>query len=391
MTTPTKTISRSIAGQMERTSWIRRMFEIGIQLRKERGPSNVFDFSLGNPDVEPPAAVIEALRQVVAENRPHSHGYMPNAGFPAVRAAIAGRLAERTGLPFTLDDILMTTGAAGAINTVLKAVLDPGDEVIVLNPYFPEYRFYIGNHGGRVVPVETGPDFQPDIARIAAAITPRTKALLLNSPNNPTGVVYNAGVLRALDCIIPEPVLIVSDEPYRPLTFDGLTPPETLPLLSRAVLAWSWSKAMAIPGERIGYLAIPPRLPEAAALRDACTFANRILGYINAPAIWQLVVAHAPDAAIDIAPYQARRDLLCDALTSMGYDAPRPQGTFYVFPKTPIPDDVAFVGILQSEGILAVPGAGFGRGGYMRLSLTLPLDSIQHSLAGFERAIRQCR
>jgi aspartate aminotransferase len=384
MPTQTMTISRSIAGQMERTSWIRRMFEIGIQLRKERGAANVFDFSLGNPDVEPPAAVIEALRQVVAENRPHSHGYMPNAGFPTVRAALASRLTERTGLPFTVDDILMTCGAAGAINTVLKAVLDPGDEVIVLNPYFPEYRFYIENHGGRIVPVETGADFQPDIARIAAAISPRTKALILNSPNNPTEV------LRALDRIIPEPVLIVSDEPYRPLIFDGLTPPEILPLLRRAVLAWSWSKAMAIPGERIGYLAIPPRLPEAAELRNACTFANRILGYINAPAIWQLVVAHAPDAAIDVAPYQARRDLLCDALTSMGYHAPRPQGTFYVFPKTPIPDDVAFIRILQSEGILAVPGAGFGRAGYMRLSLTIPLDSIERSLPGFERAIRKC-
>ena len=302
--------------------------------------------------------------------------------------AFEAELAAHTG---TQHCILGSSWTMIVYMMHLAQGLKPGDEVIVLNPFFPEYRFYVGNHGGRLVPVETAPDFQPDIARIAAAITPRTKALLLNSPNNPTGVVYNAGVLRALDCIIPEPVLIVSDEPYRPLTFDGLTPPETLPLLSRAVLAWSWSKAMAIPGERIGYLAIPPRLPEAAALRDACTFANRILGYINAPAIWQLVVAHAPDAAIDIAPYQARRDLLCDALTSMGYDAPRPQGTFYVFPKTPIPDDVAFVGILQSEGILAVPGAGFGRGGYMRLSLTLPLDSIQHSLAGFERAIRQCR
>ncbi len=391
MITQTMSVSRSIAEQMERTSWIRRMFEIGIQLRKERGADNVFDFSLGNPDVEPPAAVIEALRQIVAENRPHSHGYMPNAGFPAVRAAIASRLAERTGLPFTLDDILMTSGAAGAINTILKAVLDPGDEVIVLNPYFPEYRFYIENHGGQVVPVETGADFQPDIARVAAAITPRTKALILNSPNNPTGVVYSADVLRALDRIIPEPVLVISDEPYRSLTFDGLTPPETLRILRRSVLAWSWSKAMAIAGERIGYVAIPPHLPEAAQLRNACIFANRILGYINAPAIWQLVVAQAPDAAIDVALYQARRDLLCDALTSMGYDAPRPQGTFYVFPKTPIPDDIAFIGLLQAEGILAVPGAGFGRGGHMRLSLTVPIDLIERSLVGFERAIRNCR
>jgi aspartate aminotransferase len=382
-------VSRAIAGQMERSSWIRRMFETGIQLRRERGAENVFDFSLGNPEVEPPAAVLNALRQVVAEERPHGHGYMPNAGFPEVRAAIARRLEERTGLPFGFEDILMTTGAAGAINTVLKAVLDPGDEVLVLNPYFPEYRFYIENHGGRVIPVETGASFQPDCDAIAAAITPRTKALILNSPNNPTGAVYSAEVLRRLDRIIPETMLVVSDEPYRPLTFDGVTPPETLRILRRAVVAWSWSKAMAISGERIGYLAIPPRLAEAAALRNACTFANRILGYINAPALWQLVVARVPDATVEVAQYQAKRDLLCDALSRMGYHAPRPQGSFYVFPKTPLADDVAFIRLLQEEGILAVPGVGFGRSGYMRLSLTIAKEDLVRSLAGFERALRR--
>ena len=384
-------ISRAIAEQMERSSWIRRMFEIGIQLRKERGAENVFDFSLGNPEVEPPQAVLDALRRVVDQNRPHGHAYMPNAGFPEVRAAIARRLAERTGIPFGFEDILMSSGAAGAINTVLKSILDPGDEVIVLTPYFPEYRFYIENHAGRTVTVETDDRFQPDLAAIARAITPRTKALILNSPNNPTGAVYSAETLRKLDRIIPEPVLVISDEPYRPLTFDGVTTPETLRFLHRAVLAWSWSKAMAISGERIGYLAIPPHLPEAGPLRNACTFANRILGYINAPAIWQFVVAQVPDATVDVAQYQAKRDLLCDALNGMGYDAPRPQGSFYVFPKTPIADDVAFIRILQAEGILAVPGAGFGRSGYMRLSLTIPTEQIQRSLPGFERAIRNCR
>lgn len=381
-------LSRTVTEQMERSSWIRRMFEIGIQLRRERGAENVFDFSLGNPEVEPPAAVLEALGQVVAENRPHGHGYMPNAGFPDVRAAIAHRLAERTGLPFGFEDILMTSGAAGAINTVLKAVLDPGDEAIVLNPYFPEYRFYIENHGGRMVLVETDRNFQPDIAAIAAAITPRTKALILNSPNNPTGAVYGVEVLAQLDRVIPESMLVIADEPYRPLTFDGITPPETLSILRRAVLAWSWSKAMAIAGERIGYLAIPPRLPEAAALRNACTFASRILGYINAPAIWQLVVGRVPDATVDVAAYQAKRDLLCDALSRMGYHAPRPQGSFYVFPRTPLADDLAFIRLLQAEGILAVPGTGFGRSGYMRLSLTIAMEDLERSLPGFERALR---
>jgi aspartate aminotransferase len=384
-------ISRAVAERMRRSSWIRRMFEIGLEMRRERGAGNVFDFSLGNPDVEPPAAAIEALRKIVAEERPHSHGYMPNAGFPAVRAAIARDLAGRTGLPFGAQDLIMTIGAAGAINIVLKAILDPGDEVIVLSPFFPEYEHYIENHQGRVVTVETDAKFQPDVARIAAAITPRTKAIILNSPNNPTGAVYGEEVLRELDGVIREPILAISDEPYRALTFDGLQVPETLSIVRRSVLAWSWSKAMALPGERIGYLAIPPGLAEAAELRDACMFGQRVMGYVNAPALWQLVVAEAPGATVDVALYQARRDLLCDALTSMGYDAPRPSGSFYVFPRTPIPDDMAFIGLLREEGILAVPGVGFGRGGYMRLSLTIPTRDIERSLPGFERAIAKCR
>jgi aspartate aminotransferase len=380
-------ISRTIAEQMERSSWIRRMFEIGIQLRKERGAENVFDFTLGNPDVEPPAAVIESLRRVVAENRPRSHAYMPNAGYPEVREVLAARLAARTGLPFTTGDIVMTNGAAGAINTVLKSILDPGDEVIILNPHFPEYRFYVENHGGRAVLVETDERFQPDIARIARAITPRTKAIILNSPNNPTGAVYSAEVLRELNGIVREPMIAIGDEPYRPLTFDGLRAPETIAAIERSVLAWSWSKAMAIPGERIGYLAISPRLAETVPLRNACTFANRILGYINAPAIWQWVVRDVPDATVDVAEYQAKRDLLCEALTRLGYDAPKPRGSFYVFPKTPIADDIEFIGLLQKDGVLAVPGSGFGRPGYMRLSLTVPRETIQRAIPAFARAI----
>ena len=367
------------------------MFEIGIQLREERGAENVFDFSLGNPEVEPPEIVIDALQRVVAENRPHSHGYMPNAGFPEVRAAIAAALARRTGISFTAGDVIMTNGAAGAINVVLKSILDPGDEVILLNPYFPEYRFYVENHAGSVVIAETDDCFQPDVDAIARAITPRTKALILNSPNNPTGVVYPAEALRELNSVVREPMLVVSDEPYRPLIYDGRTAPEISQLISRVVVAWSWSKAMAISGERIGYLAIPPHLPEATALANACTFANRILGYINAPAIWQLVVAQAPEATVDVSLYQEKRDLLCAALNAMGYEAPRPQGSFYVFPKTPVPDDVAFIRILETEGILAVPGAGFGRGGYMRLSLTIAREALKRSLAGFERALRKAR
>jgi aspartate aminotransferase len=384
-------ISRTVAGQIERASWIRRMFEIGIQLRRERGEESVFDFSLGNPDVEPPEAVLAALRRVSCESRPRIHGYMPNAGFPEVREIVAHRLAARTGVPFTAAHIIMANGAAGALNTVLKSILDPGDEVIVLNPYFPEYRFYIENHGGQAVPVETGADFQPDLAAITRAFTPRTRAVLLNSPNNPTGAVYSAATLQAFDSLIREPMLVISDEPYRPIVFDGITVPETSRLIRRSVIAWSWSKAMAIAGERIGYLAISPHLDEAEALANACTFTTRILGFINAPAIWQWVVAEAPDVTVPIAEYQARRDLLCAALLSMGYQLSPPQGSYYVFPRTPIPDDIAFIGLLQEEGILAVPGTGFGRPGYMRLSLTIPAGQLARSLSGFERAIRKAR
>jgi aspartate aminotransferase len=381
------TISHAMAEQMQRSSWIRRMFEIGIQMRQERGPENVFDFSIGNPDVEPPPAVIEALRRVVEANRPRTHGYMPNAGYPEVRERIAERLRARSGVPYTASDILMTSGAAGAINTVLKAILDPGDEVLVLIPYFPEYRFYIENHAGRMVGVETDERFQPDPARIARAVTSRTRALILNSPNNPTGVVYSESILREVNRALPPGVLVICDEPYRPLVFDGARVPEAAPIFGRAAIAWSWSKAQGLSGERIGYLALPPELRGIGQLRAACTIAHRILGYINAPAIWQWVVAEEPEATIDVAEYQARRDLLCGALSQMGYDAPLPQGSFYVFPRTPIPDDVAFIGKLQREGILAVPGTGFGRPGYMRLSLTISRAAIERSLPGFRRAI----
>jgi aspartate aminotransferase len=386
-------ISRRVAGQIEQASWIRRMFEEGARLKAERGADRVFDFTLGNPEVEPPDAVLAALARVAAEARPHCHGYMPNAGFPDVREAIAGRLAKRTGLPYTAGHILMTSGAAGAMNVALKAILDPGDEVIVLAPYFPEYRFYIENHNGCVIPVDTDDEFQPDIERIAAAITPRTKAIVINSPNNPTGALYSGSVLRALDGLLSRhnDIFLLSDEPYRTLVYDGRTAPEPAASVARTLIVDSWSKSMAIPGERIGYLAISPRVTEWASLRDACTFANRVLGYVNASAIWQRVVAQAGEATVDVRAYQEKRDLLCDALCRMGYEAPKPAGAFYVFPKSPLADDVAFIRALVVEGILAVPGSGFGRPGYFRLSLTVPLAMVQASLPGFEKALAACR
>jgi aspartate aminotransferase len=382
-------VAKTIASQLENSSWIRRMFEEGVRLKRERGADAVFDFSLGNPDVEPPRAVLEALRRVAAGNQPGSHGYMPNPGYPEVRAAVASKLRRETGLDFAAEDVFMTVGSAGACNVILKSILDPGDEVLVLMPFFPEYQFYVANHGGRMVPVETDATFLPDPERIAAAITPRTRALILNTPNNPTGRVYPEHVLRDLQAVLEragQPITVISDEPYKSFVYDGGHQPEVASLIAQTAICNSWSKSLGLPGERIGYLALSPRLADREALRRACAFSNRILGFINAPAIWQRVMLESLDEAIDPAPYERKRNLLCDALQAIGYEAKRPEGSFYIFLKTPIPDDIAFTQRLAAEGVLAVPGTGFGRSGYIRLSLTIPIEKIQKSIGGFERA-----
>ncbi len=381
-------ISKSVEEQLGGQSWIRKMFEEAARLAEKRGADKVFDFSLGNPEVEPPEALLSSLRRAVADGTPGLHGYMPNAGYPHVRAAIARHLEERTGLPYEGDHVVMTVGAAGAINAVLRTIVDPGDEVIVLAPYFVEYVFYVSNFHGRMVLVDTDASFQLDVERILAAVTPRTRAILINSPNNPTGVIYPEESLAALDeglSRLEHPVIVISDEPYRALTFDGRRTPEVPNAIERSVIATSWSKALAIPGERIGYLAISPRIEGAAAFARACAFSFRVLGYVNAPALWQRVVAEVPGLTIDIGPYQKKRDVLCDGLEAIGYDLVRPEGAFYVFPRTP-GDDVAFVSLLHDEGILAVPGVAFGRPHHMRLSLTVSPETIERALPGFERA-----
>lgn len=388
------TPARTIAEQLERASWIRRMFEEGARMKAERGPENVFDFTLGNPDADPPPEVLEALRAAASDNRPGVHGYMPNAGFAEVRAAVAGHLARTTGLAFAPEDVFMTVGSSGAINVLLKSILDPGDEVIVLMPCFSEYPFYVQNHAGRMVPVQTDEQFLPVVDRIAAAITPRTRAIILNSPNNPTGRVYPTPILADLEAMLARlgrPIAVISDEPYKPLVYEAGAQPEIARLVTNCAIASSWSKVFAIAGERIGYLALSPRLEGREALRGACTFTNRILGFINAPALWQRVVAACLGAQPGIEGYRRKRDFLCRELTRMGYEAPRPEGAFYLFPKTPIPDDIAFVRLLAREGVLGVPGTGFGRGGYFRLSLTVPMSVVERSLPAFERALSRCR
>jgi aspartate aminotransferase len=387
-------VAKVIAEQLERASWIRRMFEEGARLKQERGEANIFDFTLGNPEVEPPALTLATLRRVVDRGRPHSHGYMPNPGFPEVRAAIADKLRREVGLPFCAEQVCMTSGAAAACNVILKSILDPGDEVILLAPIFAEYPFYVGNHGGRVVVVETDADCLPEVERIAAAITPRTRGIILNTPNNPSGRVYPAALLCDLEAMLarlPNPPLVISDEPYKSLVYDGRKVAEVASLISQTAICFSWSKSQALAGERIGFLALSPRLPDWPQMAAACTFANRTLGFVNAPALWQLVMAEAADACVDASVYQHKRDVFCAGLSAAGYEVRKPEGGYYVFLKTPIPDDVSFVKLLVKQGVLAVPGAGFGRGGYVRLSMTVPLDTIERALPAFQRALQEAR
>jgi aspartate aminotransferase len=367
------------------------MFEEGARLKKERGAENVFDFTLGNPEVEPPELTLEALRKVASRELPGSHGYMPNLGFPEVRAGIAARLRRETGLDFDADHICMTAGAAAACNVALKSILDPGDEVILLAPFFAEYPFYVGNHGGRAVVVETDRGCLPEVGAIAAAITDRTRAIILNTPNNPSGRIYPAALLRELEAMLarlPNRPLVVSDEPYKKLVYDGRQQTEVAAEIAEVAICYSWSKAQALAGERIGFLAISPRIRDASQMIAACAFANRTLGFVNAPALWQLVMAEAADACVDVTAYQTKRDLLCDGLARAGYQVRKPEGGYYVFLRTPIADDVAFVRKLAEHGVLSVPGSGFGRAGYLRLSITTPLDTIQRSLPAFEHALR---
>ena len=387
-------VAKIIAEQLERASWIRRMFEEGARLKKERGEDAIFDFTLGNPEVEPPALTLATLRRVVESGRLHSHGYMPNPGFPEVRAAIADKLRREVGLPFAAEHVCMTTGAAAACNVILKSILDPGDEVILLAPFFAEYPFYVGNHGGRVVVVETDAECLPDVERIAAAINPRTRGIILNTPNNPSGRVYPAALLCDLGTMLarlPNPPLVISDEPYKSLVYDDCKQSEVASLIAQTAICFSWSKSQALAGERIGFLALSPRLPDWPQLAAACTFANRTLGFVHAPALWQLVMAEAADACVDTSLYQHKRDVFCAGLAAAGYDVRKPEGGYYIFLKTPILDDVAFVGHLVKQGVLAVPGTGFGRGGHIRLSMTVPLDTIERSLPAFQRALQAAR
>ena len=391
-------ISQLISQQMEKSSWIRRMFEQGMELKLIHGEKNVFDFTLGNPVFDPPPEFTTSLREQVDNPPAGAHRYMPNAGFPQVREAIASAVSEMQDVEITGKHVVMTTGAASALNVVLKALLDPGDEVIVLAPYFVEYLFYVSNHGGEVRVAETDAAFQPDLDAIAAALGPRTKALILNSPNNPTGVIYEEQTLQRMSALLEEhrertgnAVYVISDEPYRRLVYNDVKIPPVLKIFQNGVFCTSHAKDLSIPGERIGYLALGPRCEHLDALMDACSFTIRILGFVNAPAIMQRTVASLQGVSIDVDKYRRLRDLFYDGLAEAGYECVRPQGAFYLFPRSPIPDDVAFVKALMEHRILAVPGSGFGRKGFFRLAYCVDAETIQRSMPGLRQALKENR
>jgi aspartate aminotransferase len=378
-------ISKSITKAMKDSSWIRAMFEEGEKMKKIHGAKNILDFTLGNPITEPPEGLKEELVKIIESETKGMHRYMTNSGYEFVRHEIADYCRENTKLPFSKDNIIMTVGAAGGLNVVFKALLDPGNEVIVPNPYFVEFMFYIGNHGGVMKPVDTKNDFHLDIGKIEKAINKKTKAVLINSPNNPTGVVYTEEELKELAAVLRKKrkkgqrIFLVADEAYKKLIYNGTVLPDVFNIYEDTIVVTCHSKDLGLAGERIGYIAASPNIKNIGPLMDAMIFSNRILGFINAPALMQRVVGKFQDANIDMMEYQRRRDLIYDILIESGFEVIKPLGAFYIFPKSPMPDDIQFVRELQKHHILGVPGIGFGRSGYFRLAYCVDMDVIERS------------
>lgn len=386
-------ISDSIKKNMAEGSWIRRMFDEGVSLKQRYGANNVFDLSLGNPIMEPPLELHRELKKLADNPLPGMHRYMENAGYPETRAAVAAQLSLDTGIKFTMNEIVMTCGAAGALNVVLKTILNPGDEVILFAPYFVEYLNYIDNHGGVARILPTDEQFVPRLDAIENAIGSKTKAVIINSPNNPSGAVYSSDFIHALGDLLNKkskaPIFLVSDEPYRKLVYDGQECPYVWHHYQNSIVVTSYSKDLALPGERVGYIAIHPECNSRKELVDGFIYCNRILGFVNAPALMQHLVRNLQGVSVPVVEYQKKRDFLYNNLTKMGYSLMKPQGAFYMFPKSPLEDDVAFVRELQQHLVLTVPGRGFGSPGYFRLSYCVDDRTIEGSLDGFSQTAKK--
>jgi len=394
-------ISPDIGETLKNASWIRRMFEAGMELKQKYGADQVCDFSLGNPDLPPVPEVARALKDLADKvNQPLSLGYMPNAGLPSVRQRLADYLAQEQQVPLTSQHVVVTCGAAGALNVLFRTILERGDDVLCPAPYFPEYTSYVGNFGGRLMPVPSKPStFELDTAAIDAAITDKTRAVLIDSPNNPTGVLYDQASLESLAAVLTRasarygrPVFLVSDEPYRFLTYDDTSVPPVLPLYPFSAVIGSFSKSLSLAGERIGYMAISPSMPDGDQLLAGLILCNRILGYVNAPVIGQRLVEAALGATVDVAIYKGRRNVMAGILRDADIEFILPRGAFYFFPKVPgQADDLQFCQLLLEERVLAVPGRGFGLPGYFRLTYCMDEAVILRAAKGLKQAAQRAR
>ena len=390
-------ISEKVSRFMKKSSWIRKMFEEGMRLKQEFGEKNVFDLSLGNPVMEPPKEVVNALVEIAQDESPGLHRYMPNAGLIEVRETIATSLSPECYVELSASEVVMVCGAAGGLNITLKTLLDSEDEVLIFTPYFVEYLFYVDNHGGKVVEVPTKDDFHLDFLELKNALTQKTKAVIINSPNNPTGVVYSRSELQQLAEILKahsgqsqNTIYLISDDPYKKIIFDGVEVPNIMEFYDNSIYITSYSKDIAVPGERIGFVAMHPRCEDARQLMEGLIFSNRVLGFVNAPALIQRVIKQVQGVTVDVEQYRKKRDFLYKELTRIGYQVVKPQGAFYLFPKSPLEDEVEFVRKLAEHKVLVVPGRGFGLPGYFRISYCLPDSVIEGSVAGFEKAFQEC-
>lgn len=381
-------ISTEAKKQIAGGSQIRKMFEEGKRLAGIYGAENVYDFSLGNPDQEPPREIIENLREDAASDAKGLHSYMANAGYPEAREAVARYESQRSGQAIEASGVVMTVGAAGALAIILRSLCDQGDEVIIIAPYFTEYTHYIRLAGAVPVRVDCRANFQPDLAAIEAAITPRTKAIIVNSPNNPSGVVYSATTYEALHVLLSkqaQTIYVISDEPYREIAYDGVEVPAVMRYIPNAIVAYSWSKSYALPGERIGYACVAKQTEDYQDLCQALVLYNRTLGFVNAPALWQRVVTRSLDLPISVENYQRRRDMMLEIFADCGLACQKPDGAFYLFPKVPNGlSEEAFVAKCAEHRILLVGASGFGKPGYVRLSYAVPEDMIKRSADAFK-------
>lgn len=391
-------ISEKMKPLVQNNSAIRAMFEEGKRLAGIYGAENVYDFSLGNPNVPAPECVKQAIIDILNEEEStFVHGYMSNAGFEDVRTTIADSLNRRFGTSFHVNNILMTVGAASGLNIILKTVLNPGDQVIAFAPYFVEYGSYARNYDGELVVVSPNTEtFQPNLTEFEEKINEKTKAVIINTPNNPTGVVYSDATLTKIGEILDRkekevghPIFLISDEPYRELAYDGVEVPYVTKYYHNTVVCYSYSKSLSLPGERIGYLVIPDELTDSAQVFSAATIANRVLGAVNAPSLMQRVIMRCVDAEVDLAAYDKNRNLLYNGLRDCGFECIKPEGAFYLFVKSPVPDEKEFCEVCKKYNVLVVPGSSFACPGYVRIAYCVSYNQIERSLPAFKKVAEE--